>query len=863
VASARWMKVVHDLRLHKGRTALVVLAVAAGLAGASSILVQYSLVRRATEVGYLASDPPAAMLRVDRLAAGAAARVEALPEVRRVETRRSLAVSLWVDGTRHPARLVVAEDLAGSALGRLERVAGSWPEAAAELAVERSSLPLAALAGGDAVELETAAGVRRSLTVSGIVHDVGVAPGWMEQTVYLYATPAVLAGLGESPDLDELRLAATDPALDRAGVRRVAARAAAELEALGSRVLEIDVPVPGRHVHAGQMSSFFFVKAALGLLALLFSGILVLNLMTAVLAGQVREIAMMKAVGARRGQIAGLYLAMVALMGAAAALLALPLAVLAARPSVERTLSMLNFEPTGSLPPAWTLALPALAGVLLPVAAAALPVLRGTRITVAEALRDQGIDERVAHGSRLERLLARLPLRRPLLLSLRNTLRRRGRLALTLLTLATGGGLYIGAENLRTSILHTIDTWFDAIPYDLSVELAEPRPAAELERIVAAVPGVLAVEAWGRARAEPALPDGTRGDGFSVLVPPPDPGLASFRVLRGRLPGPPPSAAAGPAPPGRADGPGPGHEGPSGGPDPAAPGELAVNERWLARVQPAELGDEVTLWIGGAARRWTIVGVVESASRAALAYADAAELGRALGEPAVSGRPATTVLVKIDPTDPGMVSHVRTVRRMKGGQQARLHAVRHGAAEGTAPEDPRAVLADAPRLFEGVLRGAGVPIAGSMAMQTARKGQEDHMVLVVRLLRTMSWLVILVGGFGLATTMSLAVLERTREIGVLRAIGAGHRAILGIVLAEALAIAAGSWLLAIPLSVPMTAFLAASFGRIMFETPMLLSATPTAALTWLGVVLAIAVAAALAPALRAVRLTTREALAVS
>lgn len=834
MASARWLKILHDLRAHRGRSALVVLAVAAALAGAAGILVQYALVRRATVEGYLASDPAAATLQVDRLPDGAVARVEALSDVARVETLRDLGVNLWVDGTRHAALLTVLDDPAGRRIGRLSRVSGAWPERVGELAVERSSLPVAALDPGDEVEIEASGGTRRALPVVGVVHDVGVAPGWMEQSLYLYATPETLGLLGVSPHLDELRLAVADPALDRAGIRRVAARAAAELEAAGARVLEIDVPVPGRHIHAGQMNSFFFVKAALGVLALLFSGILVFNLMTALLAGQVREIAMMKAIGARRGQIAALYLAMAALLGAAAAAIALPLAVVASRPSVTRTLSMLNFEPTGSIPPLWTLAFPALVGVLLPVAAALFPILRGTRITVAEALRDQGIDARVARGSLPERLVARLPLRRPLALALRNTLRRRGRLVLTLLTLAVGGGLYIGALNLRTSILHEVDARFDRIPYDLSVELAEPRPAAEVERILGRVPGTLAVEGWARAHAQPVRSDGTRGDGFSVLVPPPDSTLGSQRLLRGHLPAGPPAGEV---------------------------GELVVNEPWFARQGAVELGDVVTLSIEGRARPWRIVGIVESTSRAPLAWAGAAAFARALDRPGDAERLATRVLVKIDPTDPMMINHVQIVRQEESGQPARLDAVRHGVVEGAAPEDPRAILADAPRLFEAILRGAGIPTADSFAVQTARKGQEDHMVLVVRLLQTMSWLVILVGGFGLATTMSLTVLERTREIGVLRAIGAGHRAVLGLVLAEALAIAAASWVVALPLSVPLTAFLAASFGRIMFGTPMLLSATPTAALAWLGIVLAIALAATLLPALRAVRLTPREALA--
>ena len=74
--------------------------------------------------------------------------------------------------------------------------------------------------------------------------------------------------------------------------------------------------------------------------------------------------------------------------------------------------------------------------------------------------------------------------------------------------------------------------------------------------------------------------------------------------------------------------------------------------------------------------------------------------------------------------------------------------------------------------------------------------------MVAGFLGNMSLLMLVVGGLGLASTMSLGVLERTREIGVLRAIGARHGSILAMVQIEGLVIALLSWALAIPLSLP-------------------------------------------------------------
>lgn len=105
------------------------------------------------------------------------------------------------------------------------------------------------------------------------------------------------------------------------------------------------------------------------------------------------------------------------------------------------------------------------------------------------------------------------------------------------------------------------------------------------------------------------------------------------------------------------------------------------------------------------------------------------------------------------------------------------------------------------------------------------------------------------------------MLERTREIGILRSIGASHRSILVIVVAEALAIALASWVIAVLASLPMSYMLGSAFGRIMFQTPMHFSAAPAAAVLWLVFVLSLATLASLWPALRATRVSTREALA--
>jgi len=133
--------------------------------------------------------------------------------------------------------------------------------------------------------------------------------------------------------------------------------------------------------------------------------------------------------------------------------------------------------------------------------------------------------------------------------------------------------------------------------------------------------------------------------------------------------------------------------------------------------------------------------------------------------------------------------------------------------------------------------------------------------IIAILLLAMAVLAAVVGGIGLMGTMSINVLERRREIGMMRATGATSPVVAGIFVFEGVLIGVLSWVLAVPLSYPA----AKLFGRVIGDT--LLSAdlyfhySVAGALAWLVIVVVVAVLASLLPALQATRVSVREALA--
>jgi putative ABC transport system permease protein len=159
------------------------------------------------------------------------------------------------------------------------------------------------------------------------------------------------------------------------------------------------------------------------------------------------------------------------------------------------------------------------------------------------------------------------------------------------------------------------------------------------------------------------------------------------------------------------------------------------------------------------------------------------------------------------------------------------------------------------------LRGRGYKIGNIEAGKVTRQQQAQAMNILVIFLITMAILTAIVGSIGLMGTMGMNVLERTREIGVMRAIGAVDTAIMKSVVIEGLMIGLISWIVAVGLSFPISYLLLIVISTAMLGAIIPLQITATGFVVWLAVVIVLSVVSSIWPARSAARLTIREVLA--
>jgi putative ABC transport system permease protein len=713
---------------------------------------------------------------------------------RRVQARVQIGPDTWYD-----MDLFVLPDDGEQQINIVRPEQGAWPPPDHALLVERSSLPKIYAQMGDVVTLEMSGGEERNIRIAGLAHDLSLPPSPISGKAFGYINFETLEWLGGPQRYDhiynQMQIVVAEQPLNEDHIWNVAALVADKIERSGREILVTDVPSPPQQ-HPAELviPTILSILTALGVLALVLAMFLIINTVEAILTQQVQQIGILKAIGTRSQQIMVLYFGMVLLFGVLALLLAVPLGTLGALGFTRFMTGQLNVDISNFSVPPQVLALKIAAALLLPLLVAIPSIRSVVGITVREALSSSGPDTSHAGTTLIDRLLKHIhSLPRPLLLSLRNTFRRKWRLIRTLVVLTLGGAVFISVLTVRASLYTSLDATVGTKHYDIEIQLARSYRSAEVVQKVLEVPGVTYAEGWRRTRAYPVRPDGSEGEYIQLYAMPADTALLDLPIQEGRWLLPEDDRA------------------------------LVVSSNFFNKEPWATPGEQVVLNIDGEEYTWRIVGVSQefvAPTSTALGYVDYNGFARAVGG---MGRVDSVQIV--------------TERHDKQFQEQ----VARGLEDHTA--------------------------ANNIQVRLIRATYEDQEMLYERfniltvVLSIMATLIGLVGGLGLMGTMSINVLERTKEIGIMRAIGASDSIVQQIVMGEGVLIGMVAWLAGSILSLPISRMASNQLGMQLLSQPLSYEYALYAVGFWLVIVTIIAAGASYVPARNASRLTVREVLA--
>ena len=163
--------------------------------------------------------------------------------------------------------------------------------------------------------------------------------------------------------------------------------------------------------------------------------------------------------------------------------------------------------------------------------------------------------------------------------------------------------------------------------------------------------------------------------------------------------------------------------------------------------------------------------------------------------------------------------------------------------------------------LEAKMKAAGLQVQRVFTIDQEIESLNTFFLIMLGIFSIMSVLMGFIGALGIAGTMGMNVIERIREIGVMRAIGADNRQIINIFLFEGMLISFISWafsiVFALLISYPACYFI----GKIMFQSPLSYVFSLKGALIWLVCSLAFGALASIAPAKQASKISVRDAIA--
>ena len=789
----RWYKVLLDLWNNRGRTMVVALAIAVGVYSVGVIVdVQQMLLREYgnDQAGALIST---ATLYTTPFDDDLAARISQIPGVAAAEGRHSVRVYVYdALGQRKDLNITAVPNFENMQVDTVTPLAGTWPPASGTITLERLALDYLDVAIGDTLLMELEDGSQKQLTISGTAHDPQeFSPDLLKRTNG-YVLPETMDKMGFSALYPQMHVRISPDIAGELQQSAILKQVEDQIERSGRPLIQ--TVITGDGPQGAILDTVILMLSVFAVIILLLSGFLVVNAISALITQQVQQIGVMKLIGAGRLQIIAMYIVTVLVYGVIAVIIGIPLAIISAQMLMTEIVEPLLNVNSETLMVSFSLISAQVAlGLLLPLAAGLIPVLNGTRITTRKALDDSGMEANIRGQGLSEKILVKIqtirPIRRPVLLSIRNTMRHKGRLIQTLFVLIIGTALFISVLSINASVDATLKSFMRHHQYDVSIEMARPYRIDRLERTAQQLPGVTAVESWSIDSALRMRADDSESDPFRIYAVPYDTALIDPQLEDGRWL------------------------------EATDVNTLVVNSDLLDKESDIAVGDDLRLDIGHRELSGQVVGIIRTDSQGPAIYMDLDQYAYLTRTP---------------------------------GQATHLQVIAHD-------QDPAQQDALRTQLFQQ-LEAAGFEVSGTRTAQQINNSNELMFTIIVAILVLMALLLAAVGGLGLATTMSINMLERIREIGVLRAIGASNASVRQIVLAEGLVIGALSWSLGALLSLPVSAFLSDQVGLALLKVPLNYQYSIAAATLWFFALMLIAVAASLGPAKNAVRLTIREVL---
>jgi putative ABC transport system permease protein len=527
----------------------------------------------------------------------------------------------------------------------------------------------------------------------------------------------------------------------------------------------------------------------------------VYNTINSIISSQTDQIGIMKAIGGRTRQVVGFYFRMVLIYGLLSLAISLPLGIMLAWATSTWLVGSFGADLGGFELDRMALTVQVAICLLAPLLASLVPIFNAARITVREAVSTYGLSTRVGT---LEKVMNRLRVfSRLMIVTISNTFRHKGRVFLLQIALVLSGIVFMMVVSVRDSATYTFkDLLFTILNANITMVFKNPERIDYIQELTLEYPGIKAVEMWGfgSGNIRPCAQEATDDDESIQVWGVPLPTDAYGPQLRaGRWLTPEDDYA------------------------------IVLNTKQVDDIgeNGVNVGDCVTVKYSEKNERdYQVVGLVFDPLLTTTALVEQNHLMQDLG---FVGR---STIVWIQTEQEGLAA-----------EQAIAKGLREYYEANHVPVSSQ----------RGVF-GFG----GESTTETGNAFVQQFNFLLV-LLGIMAVVIGVVGSIALGGAVALSVMERRREIGVMRATGASSFIIFRLFIGEGLIQGWLSWLIAVPIAIPASKAMAFAVGNA-FQFEMVYQYQPTGAIAWFVIITILSIVFSVLPARGATRVSVRESL---
>ena len=797
-----WNKLWHDLWERKSRTILVIMSVAAGVFCVGAIFGMNDQLYNQMDISHSSTYPSHINMftfqEVDQNIADQLSKIDGILSVD-ITNQIGLRYKLNKEDNWQPGMVATRPDYDDQTYDQITLVTGDWPTKNT-LGIERTSSAHYGIEIGDKIEIELSDGTGRSFPINGMIRHPFVEPPSFGGDALFFMSPQGLERLG-IPEGSYFNLKVRVSPYSRLNSEEMAFEIKDRLGKEGISVGATFYQNPEEHWGKMFLDGVVLVMEILAVASLFMSVVLVTNTMTAIITEQTNQIGIIKAIGGKRRSIIQLYLGGVLIYGILALGISLPLGAAIAFGGSQWFLNIFNIDHEIFSVSQAAAIYQILAALAVPILAALWPVLHGASITVREAIASYGLGSGHYGAGWIDKWIEQLGnqhLSPPQTLAIGNMFRRKGRLILTQLVLIAAGTMFIMVMSLSKSLITTVSKDMDKRGYDLRLIFVWDQKAPRVIDLANSVSGVDHASMW-YSHAASVLREGqvARDVGSaSNLVGIP----VNEKMYK-------PTMLAGRW-------------------LNEQDGNAVVISKELSTDNNISIGDTITLDLDILGRdKWQVVGIFQV-------------VFRKVGDP--------------DPLYAPLSAVYRSTKKFQYGTDLLV------STTSSNPEQVFKIKETLQDLYED--RRMRVSVFGTNTTQEDKDYAIFQFSTVTQMLLILATIVAIVGGLGLMGSLSISVVERTREIGVMRAIGARSNIIINMFVLEGLTQGIFSWLLSVPIAYIISQPISRQLGQVMLKMDLDFYFNWSASLIWLGIVILLAILASLWPAQTATKISVRESL---